>query len=503
MMGVFGAQAGGAAPVGVPARAALRRSSRSLVAVTLLAVAAIGLREVVDPDLWWHLATGRYILAEGRIPGYDVFSFTAVGHRWVTHEWLSDLLLYAGNGLVGFVGLAVLFTLVIVAAYALVWLRCRGRPVLAAFSVVLAALASAPTYGVRPQMLSLLFASLYLYILDSGATGRRVWLLPPLTLLWANLHSGFVAGLAILAVYTVGEELAWLGRRAGKGAWLSPRARRLALVLVASLACSLVTPNGISAVLFPFGTLSSRAIQDQIQEWASPNFHESLAWPLGGYWLLLVAALGASRRRVEPTELLLLVGASAAAMYSIRHAQFLSVVGAPILAERLGDLWRAPEQEGRAERPLSPLMEKGLWVVAAGLVALLGVRVSAVARRVPEAERELYPSAALAFMEANGLGGRVFNTYHWGGYLIWRGHPVFIDGRAEVYGDEVLNEYMKAQGVDKDWEEPFQRYGVDVALIQSDSSLAVVMRESERWRAVYEDDLATVLIRASSDGAGG
>ena len=121
----------------------LRRTRRLLMAVALLGVAVTAVREVMDPDLWWHMATGRYILAQGRIPAYDVFSFTAADHRWVTHEWLSDLLLYVGSRLVGLAGLAVLFTLVIVAAYALVWMRCRGRPVLAAFAVVLAALAPA------------------------------------------------------------------------------------------------------------------------------------------------------------------------------------------------------------------------------------------------------------------------------------------------------------------------------------------------------------------------
>jgi len=478
--------------------ASLRRTRRLLMAVALLGVAVTGVREVMDPDLWWHMATGRYILAQGRIPAYDVFSFTAADHRWVTHEWLSDLLLYVGSRLVGLAGLAVLFTLVIVAAYALVWMRCRGRPVLAAFAVVLAALAASPTFGVRPQMFSLLFASLYLYILSRpDAAGTKVWWLAPLTLLWANFHSGFVAGLAIVAVFAVGEELTWVRRGAGAGPWLAPQARQLALVWVACLACSLVTPNGVSALLFPFGTLGSRAIQDQIQEWASPNFHQSLAWPLGAYWLLLVAALGASRRRLQPAELLLLVGAGAAAMYSIRHVQFLSLVGAPILAERMGDLWGAPTgPEG--ERPLSPLLAKGLGAVAALLLVVAGVRVASVARRVPEVEAEIYPSAAVTYLEEHGLTGRVFNTYHWGGYLIWRGLPVFVDGRAEVYGDEVLNEYMKAQSVAEDWEEPLRRYGVEVALIQSDSPLAVVMRESGRWQAVYRDDLATVLTRVQA-----
>ena len=272
--------------------------------VTLVTVAAVAVREVADPDLWWHLATGRYIWATRRIPVQDVFSFTAGSHRWVTHEWLADLLLYGGYRLVGLAGLVPLFALLIAAAFGLVYRRCRSSPFVAAPSVLLAASASAMTWGVRPQMVSLLFTSLYLYILDRGVAGRPrlVWLLPGLTLLWANLHSGFVAGLVVVAVYAVGQELEWLAARAGEGPWLGPGVRRLLAVGLACLACALVTPNGLAGALFPFGTLSNRLIQANIEEWFSPNFHLPLAWPLAVYWLALLGVLALSRRQVRVTE---------------------------------------------------------------------------------------------------------------------------------------------------------------------------------------------------------
>lgn len=508
MEGRLGATGRGGALPAAPGAVAGPRAQASLawptLAVTLLAVAAVTVREVMDPDLWWHMATGRYILSQGRIPAYDVFSYTAAGHRWVTHEWLSDLLLYGGYRLVGFTGLALVFTALVVAAYGLVWLRCQSRPAFTASSVLLAALASWQVYGVRPQMFSLLFASLYLTILGSPtAGGRRLWMLAPLTLLWANLHSGFVAGLVIIAVHMVGEELAWLESRPRGSAWLAPGAARLSLVLVLSGVCSLVTPNGVSGVLFPFGTLSSRAIQDEIREWLSPNFHLSATWPLAAYWLLLVVALGRSPRKLPPGEALLLAGAGAATLYSLRHVQFLSLVGAPLLAERLGELWGAPAGQEQRDRAPSPVMQWGLCLVAAGLAVLLAVRVASVHRRTPEVERVIYPSAALDYVEAHGLRGRIFNTYHWGGYLIWRGHQVFVDGRAEVYGDEVLNEYSRAYRLKAGWEEPLERYGVEVALIESDSLLAAGMRESRRWQEVYRDDLATVFVPVGGNSRDG
>jgi hypothetical protein len=473
---------------------------RLTFAVTLLALLTLALRDVMDPDLWWHMATGRYIVTHGQVPAYDVFSFTAQTHRWVTHEWLSDLLLYGGYRLLGLTGLALVFALVITLAYALVFLRCPARPVVAGCAVLAAALASVATYGVRPQMLSLLFASLFLYILDGARMApRRVWLLVPLTLLWANLHSGFVAGLAIIGVYAVGEELSWLGAREGQVPWLAPTSKRLALVLLSSLAASLVTPNGISAVAFPFGTLSNRLIQDNIGEWASPDFHDAISWPLAAFWLSLLAVLALSRRRPSATQLLLLLGASAAALYSIRHVQFLSLVGAPILAAGVESIWGGTVHE----RPVAPVVRRGLWLVVVALTVVIAVRIQRLPGRTAEVERTIYPSAALDYMRERGIGGRVFNTYHWGGYLIWRGYPVFIDGRAEVYGDEVLGDWLSVRSLKPDWEALLQRYDVEVVLLETDSPLAVVLEGSGRWQPVYRDDLATVFLPAGTGAPGG
>ena len=185
--------------------------ARIPLAIGLAATLAIAIRPANDPDLWWHLATGRYIVGTGAIPREDVFSFTAAGHRWVTHEWLSDLMLYGGFRWLGLNGLALVFAAIITGSVALVYLRCRARPVIAAGSLLLGAAATGMTWGVRPQVFTIMFVALFLHILEGGQgpKGRKLWVLPPLALVWGNLHSGFVAGLAIMAVVTLGELLKW------------------------------------------------------------------------------------------------------------------------------------------------------------------------------------------------------------------------------------------------------------------------------------------------------
>jgi hypothetical protein len=113
-----------------------------------------------------------------------------------------------------------------------------------------------------------------------------------------------------------------------------------------------------------------------------------------------------------------------------------------------------------------------------------------------EAVAATYPTEAVDWLEANGYEDqRGFNDYAWGGYLIWRGFPVYIDGRADVYGDAFLGEYATSFRAEAGWQEPLNRYAIDWVLLDPDRDLTVVLDESERWRRAYSDDRAVVFVR--------
>ncbi|MCB0993858.1 MAG: hypothetical protein KDB21_02120, partial [Acidimicrobiales bacterium] len=110
---------------------------------------------------------------------------------------------------------------------------------------------------------------------------------------------------------------------------------------------------------------------------------------------------------------------------------------------------------------------------------------------------EEYPVAAVDYLVETGLADQNgFNAYQWGGYLIWRGVPVFIDGRADVYGDDFLHEYNETRQLEADWAEPLERYDVDYVLIAPDEQLRTLLGESDGWTVAYEDDVAVVFVRA-------
>ena len=234
-------------------------------------------RNVIDPDVWWHLKTGQYIAEHKSVPHTDPFSYTRAGEPWVAHEWLTELLLYGLERATGFGGLIVMFAAVTCAAFFLLYLRCGPDPYLAGVAMLYAAWATQPVWGVRPQVLSLLLTSLWLLILErSERDPKLLWWTLPLTLLWVNLHAGFALGLALSALFLAGE---LAERLLGYSQHSATRLRTAALVLLLDLLIVPLNPNGLRMFSYPIDTLRSVAMQSYIAEWATPNFHHAEYWP--------------------------------------------------------------------------------------------------------------------------------------------------------------------------------------------------------------------------------
>jgi hypothetical protein len=517
-------------------------SRRLFLGILLVALFVMTAREIADPDFWWHLSAGKYMVATRSVPHVDVFSGTVAGLPWVTHEWLSEIIIYALYSLGSFPVLILAFAAIITLSFAFVYARCDGKPYAAAFTLLLAALATAPTWGVRPQMISLLLTSVFLWVLDTwrsaqgaqseshdstpvsderrmgeptpyspGAAGfvqnrRLIWFLVPLMVLWVNLHSGFALGLAILGVYVFGEAVSYIGGDAARkgltftGLRASPLGT-LGLVFIACLVVVPLNPNGAVMYVYPFETLTSRVMQLYIQEWFSPDLHLLEFQPFAALLLATLAALGLSGKRASLTQTLLLVGSAYAALRSARNIPIFAVIAAPILAEHAWLVissrgWaRALSGAARTPRRLGLLNAVLLLVIIA---AGLG-RVAMVVANQNAAERAAFPAAALDFLQAQPVSGTIFDSYAWGGYVMWRLYPtarVFIDGRADVYGDAFIeNEYMKAYRAEADWRTPLDRYGVHTVLVEPDAPLAAQLAQDAAWRQVYADKQAVIYER--------
>jgi hypothetical protein len=472
---------------------------RVLVLVLALGLFAMAARNVTDPDVWWHLRTGQVITQTHAFQRTDPFSFTRQGQTWVNHEWLSDVLLYGLYCAAGWGGLIVVFAAMTATALMLVFVRSPGRPYAAALPLVLGAYASAPSWGVRPQTISLLLASAFLLVLErSEKKAGMLWWSVPLILLWVNLHAEFALGIALIALFLAGEAL-----EAGLGfqEWskVRPRLRNLALATAACLAVVLVNPNGLRMYLYPIETLRSPAMQQYIAEWASPNFHDAKYLPFAFMLLAVLYLLAVARRTVRPRDLLLLLVMTAGALRSVRHIPIFVLVAVPILSGLAESWWHAHRWTLRATtgRSLQRLIANG--VVLAAFLVFGGVRVERVVTHQAKAEAKSFPSGAASFLISHHLPGPILNHYNFGGYFIWKlypDYPVYIDGRADLYGDQYLRDFAQTYYVtDPGWYEPIQKWGIRTVVLPPGAPMIVALRLKGVWRQVYSDSQATILTR--------
>ena len=479
-----------------------RRLFTYLLAIALF---VMSVRETLDPDMWWHLRTGEAIWQMGAIPQFDLFSYTVPQNIWIVQQWLTDLIMWWVYEWAGLAGLSLLFALVVAVAFMLVYARCDGRPYLAAFVILVAYLTAALPLGVRPQMINILFLALFVYLVEgvrvAGWRSWVLWLLPLITAVWANMHSGYLTGITLLGAYTVGEAVQRQFAQPDETTlpWL--HIRQLSIVTGLSLLAALVNPRGLDLVLFPLGTLGSDAIQSNIVEWYSPDFHLVYFWFFGGMMALGVLSLVYSRRAVTWTDLLLFGGPAAGGLLSARHIPLFAVAAAPIIARHLLSSLSQTRLYPLASGTSNQAAPTRFLQILNGGVLLLMLLVGAVWLQTrlagnAAALEKTFPVAAVDFMEEAGLAdGRLYNTYEWGGYLIWRRIPVFIDGRTELYGNEFFLYYLQTIRVAENWQQPLDEQEVDLVLLRRSSALATVLQVSPTWQEVYSDDLAHIFVR--------
>jgi hypothetical protein len=476
----------------------MRISTRRLFVILLfLGLFAMTLRPIADPDFWWHLRTGQLIIDTDSPPHADPYSSTLLGKQWIAHEWLSEYFIYLTFKVGGFSLLIFAFSLIITASFLLVFLRTPGKPYAAGFALLLAALASAPTWGVRPQMISLLFTALFLFFLDvftQKPGWKKLLPLPLLTILWVNLHAGYFLGFAIIGLYIAGEIVAILQSLFHhEKPDLNP-ALLLGTALALCFLAALANPNTYLILTYPFETLTSDSMMQFIQEWFSPDFHQPEWIPLAVLILTLIALPLLTRRPVPLTRIFLVLFFGFAGLHSMRHVPLFALTAIPVLGEQLAGV-SPPMGKVPKPAPISSWLNSFLVIV---LFIAAGLRFISVIQEQPVSEAANYPQAAANWILENRPEGNLYNAYNWGGYLIWRLYPaylVYIDGRADIYGDEYILDYLRVYSAAPGWETFLDDHAINIVLIEPGSGLAVALSQSEEWGIANENKDCLLFIR--------
>jgi hypothetical protein len=441
-----------------------------------------------DPDTYWQIAVGNRIVDHRTVPTIDVYSWTMAGQPWISTQWLAQVALAASFNQFGWPGPVMLTAMAAAAAFGLL-ARALSRHL--APTIVLALLLAALSLTMqhllaRPHVLAMPVMVAFVGGLIAALDQRRApsLLLLPLMTLWANMHGGFILGLALIAPLGIGA--AWAVPAAARRSML---ARWVVFGLLA-VGCACVTPYGWDAILAARRILNLGQALALIGEWRPADFSHPGTLEitlLGGIALMLWRGF-----TLSPLRIVLLCGLMFMALRAVRNAEVLALL-APMLLARPLAAQSGAEPPSRA--PSRPRPVTALFFAAALTAALLPLR--------PYSPSEFAaPRAAVEVLKAQGLA-RVLNDYDFGGYLIAQGVTPYIDGRTELYGEARMvahNNFSGAQNPD-DFFSIIADPRIEATLLRPESAATRLLDHLDGWRRIYADELAVIHRRDSAASA--
>lgn len=448
-----------------------------------------------DPDTFLHLHIGQWIIDHSIIPQVDIFSHSLAGEKWIAHEWLSEVILATVYRLGGWGGLVILVAacLSITLAYLMGYLQKKVAPIYAIFFTALTFFAVSTHLLARPHILVWPLLLIWVGTLIAAQEQNRrppFWLMG-LMILWVNLHGSFIFGIAIIlpialeAVILSPIQLRWSTLRN----WL-------VFFVMALLAC-LINPQGIAGAIFPFQILNLQHL-GAIHEWMPYQFKGINPLEIILFTYLILALLGLLRLSI--VRVLMLVGLVHMALTHNRYVSVLGLVSPLLIASSFGQSYADRFKKEAASR-------LDLWFLrltgqaSTSTIALTFLFIGATAFWASHLDRHSPPQnieAKLAIDAYQHLNhyGPVLNDYRFGGVLIYRNIPVFIDGRADLYDKKVMGLYIQAMidGNPSALEKIIHEYQITWVLLSPDSPAAAYFDNKTNWQRAYADPNAVVYL---------
>jgi hypothetical protein len=480
--------------------------------------------DTIEPyDFWWNVKSGEIMAQTGRFLSTDVLVWTPVRLPYSNPQWGSQLLFYWIFNASPYL-LLTLRTVIITATLGiLVWLcfRRSGSLRIASTVALLAYFTGWTNYGMRPQLLAFLpFVGFLLLMEVKDERPQWLPLLTPIMLLWVNLHGSFFLGVALIGIYALGTVLERAGSPEGRAWLVSRRAGWQAFWLAAAVLASLANPY-VAGIYSYFVVATNDPIARALNiEWQAPTIYDGTGILFFANLIVFLASAYFSKRRMRPTEVLLVLAFGYLALTSIRNVLWWGWVTAPIMAANFAAI-SANRAMRRAEHatnvpadtqhPATGAQRTELpalnWAMAAILVggALAFTPLWRPANPLVPADSvpalsESTPVKLAEYIKANRPPAPLFNYMEWGGYLEWELYPqyqLFIDGRFEARQVQVWRDYLSVSRARADWQETLDRYGVKTLVLNKEfhEDLIRTVKSAAAWQKVYEDKLGAVFTR--------
>ncbi|MGF6313500.1 hypothetical protein ABIB82_007616 [Bradyrhizobium sp. i1.8.4] len=454
-------------------------------------------RLLLDPDLYWHIATGRRIWEGGSFPQVDEFSHTFRGHPWIARDWLADLIFFGAYRLSGFRGVAMITGGAVALGYALLFLMlARTMRFTVAIGVATVALALSVSHlHARPQIfcdgLMVVWVAALVRAVDTK-TSPSLMLLPVITV-WANFHASFLAGLALtiaLAAEAVFES---------PGSKRLLVARRWAVFFVAAVGAACVTPYGARPFLMDFQLIGAHEAKPYINEWRAVSFDTAPTILFAVLALLFLALLNGAKVRF--CRLTILLSVAAYMLTAVRFIFLFNILVPLLVATPLTRQFRFLRlSEQIASHPeffttTSQIGRRSLYGIY-GLVAIMILATGLFSDSIKRPRfRQISPEGSVDYILAHNLHGNIYNSYNFGGYLIFRELPTFIDGRNVFDAGFMTENWTIVFERPREFIGYLDKYRISIGLVAPNSMESQEFRASSDWIGVYSDDISELFVR--------
>lgn len=495
-----------------------------LIAVYLLSVFLLAVSPIVDTDTWTHLSFGRWIFEHKQIPLSDPFIKTDMPFPY--QNWLFGLIYYLVYHFFSFDGVIFFKALTVTAAF-FILLKDALRPyrnyVVAVIVMAVMAIVAKHRFVERPDTFLMIFLPFSIFSLNAFVyDGKKyIYVLPLIHMLWANSHTSLPLMFIPFAAFVGGGVIQYmLGRR---GVIFTPapsldQIKTILYVFVASFVASLVSPYFIAQYASGAQVMGSDWWRHEIVELIKPTWKDFKAPYIISIMVAASFIFGWSAQYLHGRKaggvgyislihFLLVLPFIWLSFTAVRFIFLLGIIAGPIIVRNISAV---AKQWGGID-----LFLKGRYAQAIAFVVLLSVAVPVVASHDPKSGKasfglgvnyEVFPEAALAFMDKNKIEGNVFNLFQWGGYITWRDFPVrrpFIDGRGFLSSD-LLEKTNLARNRPAVFDELEREYGFEAVILNYPIDVAGISGlnydedkafSHPNWALVYWDDLALVYLK--------
>ncbi|HSG44116.1 MAG TPA: hypothetical protein VLA72_13250 [Anaerolineales bacterium] len=450
-----------------------------------------------DGDLPRHLVTGKYILETGQLPQTEPFVYPYQNQEFVSQQWLSGVVFYLIYKYTGLSGIVVFSALLLAGAFLLLYNDLAKRLDLR-FSIFLVVMLGAATTSLswitRPHLISMFFLAVWLVWADRLRRGENmsIWYFPVLMLIWTNFHGEFISGMLVLLAYAAGSFIDNLMHKDGKS-----EIKKIWFALILSGLITIINPGGLKRWAGMLGFMNNQYMMTRMLEANPPNFQDPEMNVLLGLIALSIFLLAYNKNRMSASQGLLLAGFTAMSLMAFRNIHLYGVVAPFVLSETLSSTIEIPFIK-RFEQNLKVIetnIQKGFVLPLAVVIALsVFISTSKAGSKIYNFNSEFFPVNAVNWVKEHPPKGNMFNDLNWGGYIalnLWPDQLTFVDSVADIDG-QLTMQYEKVVTLQSGWENIFEEYDIQWAIIPSQSKLSDELVK-QGWNTQYVDKTTIVL----------